>query len=587
MGGSVRFGGYELRALLGKGGMAQVYRAVRMGPHGFAKEVALKVLDPNATATQGQIDQLTDEARLGGLLRHPNIVATDELGQVGPFYYIAMELVDGWPLDRLLNMHRDREEPIPPRVVLDLMVELCKGLDYVHTLTDRAGDPLKLVHRDMKPANVMVGRGGQVKIMDFGIAKATTNLYTTQEQSTRGTPLFMSPEQVAGGEMDGRSDIFSVGSMMQELATLTKTFAGQELIPILRAVLEVDIEGATERLKEAFPGLLPVFLRCMQADPADRYPNANALRTDLEALREQQPQGESLRDWLGSVGPHLPRVEDGDLGDMLPGVIIVRDPNLGANDTISMPMQSVADVPSQFQMPLGPSAGPATGKPTTSEASLSRLNFEQAWPEGPPAMPRFMASGSFIKVEPAPPGETEEPQPNFVKPGRPLAPSLRDVRRAQSPPEKAAVAPTDMAAVPKLPPSHPLFRHNTADRGDLPAVRAPAELPKARPGARPKSVPASVIPQDPNAELARALSRPQPSQSRRSGPVESERQAGDSLPNRRGLLPSLIRISVALGVFAALIYSYSHVPGPVGDIARSIMDATHTVLALFKPGGEG
>ena len=189
----VRFGSYELRALLGTGGMARVYRAVRTGPMGFEKEVAVKILDPRATATQDQITALTDEARLGGLLRHPNIVATDELGQVGPNYYIAMELVDGWPLERLLKEHATRRVPIPRTIIVEVMALICDGLAYAHALTDRAGEPLQLVHRDMKPGNVMISRTGEVKIMDFGIAKATTNKYATAEQSTRGNTAEIVP----------------------------------------------------------------------------------------------------------------------------------------------------------------------------------------------------------------------------------------------------------------------------------------------------------------------------------------------------------------------------------------------------------
>jgi len=576
----IRFGSYELRALLGQGGMAKVYRAVRMGPHGFAKEVALKILDPNATATQDQISQLTDEARVGGMLRHPNIVATDELGQVGPFYYIAMELVDGWPLDRLLRQHRDKAELIPLPIVLDVLIGICKGLEYVHSLLGRDGEPLKLVHRDMKPGNIMVSRNGIVKIMDFGIAKATTNLYTTQEASTRGTPLFMSPEQVSGGDLDGRSDLFSVGSMLQELVTLEKTFAGEELIPILRAVLEVDTEGAEKRLAVAAPSLLPVFQRCTQADPDDRYPDAAALRRDLEALREREASDLSIPTWLKKESAWLPVATDGELGEMLPGVIVVVDDSDGGNDTVSLPMQSVTDVPSQFEMPLGPSAGPAKGAPRPSEDSIASLNWTGSVTDGdgPPPMPAWMASATFMRPSHEPASEPlDPPSPAFVKPGRPLAPSRHEATPVRPPPPSV---PADPAANPALPPGHPLYRHNRSADTSLPTAAAPT-LPRARPEARPLSMPATAVPR-PNSRPSGPPVRPRTSPARRapSRHTASTHQAGDALPRGRRLLGSLVRITLALAVFGALVYSYSFVPGAIGDIAREIMSAAALIAKM-------
>jgi len=562
--GTIRFGSYELRALLGQGGMARVYRAVRVGPHGFAKEVALKVLDPTATATADQIEQLTDEARLGGMLRHQNIVATDELGQVGPFYYIAMELVDGWPLDLLLREHRRREKLVPVGVVLDLLIEIANALDYVHTLSGPDGSPLRLVHRDMKPANVMISRNGQVKIMDFGIAKATTNVYTTQEESTRGTPLFMSPEQVSGGELDGRSDLFSVGSMLQEMTTLQKTFEGDDLLPILRAVLSVDIERSTERLKKVAPTLLPVFLRCMERDPEDRYPHALALKSDLRQLRSRISGG-SIREWVKRLAPALAPSTDGDLGDVLPGVIVVVNDASAGEDTISSPMQPVNEPPSQFEMPLGPSAGPTTGKPTTSEDSVSRLNWQSSAPDGPPEMPTWMKQANFMRSARSP--STDEQRDGFVKPGRPIAPSYAQVSKV-SPPPTARSGPK---TAPALPPGHPLHRHNLTDQAEHPQT-GPVQFSPSRPEARPlsKERPPGATSPKPRTRSFRASARLRPIASTTR---PDSHQAGEKLPQSRRLAASAARISLTLGVLAALVYSYSHVPGTVGDIARSIVHA--------------
>lgn len=558
--------------------MARVYRAVRVGPHGFAKEVALKVLDPTATATSGQIEQLTDEARLGGMLRHPHIVATDELGQVGPFYYIAMELVDGWPLDRMLREHRRREQLVPLGVVIDLLIGIASALEYVHSLAGRDGKPLKLVHRDMKPGNVMIGRNGQVKIMDFGIAKATTNIYTTQEQNTRGTPLFMSPEQVAGGDLDGRSDLFSVGSMLQEMATLQKTFDGDDLLPILQAVLSVDIKASTERLAKVAPALLPVFLRCMEGDPADRYPDSAALKSDLQQLRSRI-HGGSIFEWVDGLAPSLFVPLDGELGELLPGVSIVVSEAASEEDTTSTPMQSVDEPASQFEMPLGPSAGPATGKPTTSEDSISRLNWLSTDPDGPPEMPTWMTSATFMRPERPP--SAEQFREGFVKPGRPIAPSYEQMTKPVAPPPSA---PVDTKRVPALPSGHPLHRHNLADPAPQPP-RGPVQVPPARSGARPLSqstarAPRRSAPSGTRPPRAWSAPRKTPAPSAQRG----SHQAGEKLPTGRRLIGSAARVSVTLGIIAALVYSYSHVPGTVGDLARSIMEAAGMIAETLGLG---
>ncbi len=398
---TVRFGSYELLSLLGKGGMARVFRAARSGPHGFSKEVALKVLDPTATATPDQIAGLTDEARLGGLLRHQNIVATDELGQVGPYYYIAMELVDGWPLDRLLEAHRERGVPVPRSVILDVLIEVCTGLAYAHELTGPDGAPLGLVHRDMKPGNIMISRRGEVKIMDFGIAKATTNIYMTQAQTTRGTPLFMSPEQVMGQPVDARSDLFSLGGVLCELCTLAPTFDGQDVVPVLRAVLAVEIGPAIDRIRAAFPQILPIFLRCMQELPDERYPNARAVRRDLEALRDRLEPGLPVERWVKQLAPGLKVTQTGELGDVLPGGLALpsapgRD---GGVDTISLPHEAVADVASSFEMPLGPGAPPPRGVPHVS-GPVDR----QVMPSAPnlAAVPPRVAARPSAPPRPAP-----------------------------------------------------------------------------------------------------------------------------------------------------------------------------------------
>ena len=191
------FGAYRLTHMLGKGGMASVYRAVRSGPMGFAKEVAIKRIHDALIDNEAILKGLINEARIGGQLKHPNIVEVYEFNKVGEAYYLAMEFVDGWTLDKVIKLSREFKMPVPPSVALLIGKQLCEGLEYAHTLESLDGQEVKLVHRDLKPANIILSRYGIAKIMDFGIAKAATNLFkTTLADVTKGTPHYMSPEQV-------------------------------------------------------------------------------------------------------------------------------------------------------------------------------------------------------------------------------------------------------------------------------------------------------------------------------------------------------------------------------------------------------
>ena len=280
----VPFGRYRLLNLLGEGGMAKVYRAVLSGPMGFEKEVALKRLDRKLTEDERVVKALINEARLGGQLRHKNIVEIYEFNEVDGNYFMAMEYVNGWTLDTIIRRCRIRSEFVPGTVVVEILGSICRGLDYAHTLIHKDGQPLNLVHRDLKPGNLILSRDGDVKIMDFGIAKSDTNLYkTTAADVTKGTPIYMSPEQVTGSTLDHRSDIFSLGSIIHELVTLQVPFMGDNLLAIMHAILGAEIGPARERVRRLEPGLEPVLARCMARDPGERYQSSKELGQGLRS----------------------------------------------------------------------------------------------------------------------------------------------------------------------------------------------------------------------------------------------------------------------------------------------------------------
>jgi eukaryotic-like serine/threonine-protein kinase len=308
---SEEFGTYRLTHLLGKGGMATVYRALREGPHGFTKQVAIKRIHAALNANESILKALINEARLGGQLKHRNIVEIYEFNKVRKegtdAYYLAMEFVDGWTLDRVVKLGKEFSEPVPPEVVLEMVVQICDGLHYAHTLETLDGEEVRLVHRDLKPANIILARDGTAKIMDFGIAKAATNLYkTTLADTTKGTPHYMSPEQVAGDpNIASVSDIFALGTVIYELVTSKVLFRGDSLVSVLFAVAKAQVTEQMVELDRYMPGLGAIVGRCLAKNPASRYPTAESLSDALSGLRETVGGHGSIRSYLYTLRSHM------------------------------------------------------------------------------------------------------------------------------------------------------------------------------------------------------------------------------------------------------------------------------------------
>ena len=213
------FGRYQLMKKLGSGGMAEVFLARSHGEAGFAKLVALKLLHGHLASRPQVMAHFLDEARLASNLNHPNIVQIFDLGKVDNDFYIAMEYVEGSDLERLIHVGRTQGRHVPMPIAMTILRRICDGLDAAHRAFGPDGTPLHIVHRDVKSGNVMVSRQGQVKIGDFGIAKGTSQVHTTQIGETKGTPSVMAPEQRMGQEVDLRADVYSVAALGYELFT--------------------------------------------------------------------------------------------------------------------------------------------------------------------------------------------------------------------------------------------------------------------------------------------------------------------------------------------------------------------------------
>ena len=293
-----KLGKYTLLDVLGEGSSARVFRAIHSGPMGFRKQVAVKQILPHVVQNENAIRGLINEARLGGHLHHRNLVEIYEFDQAGDSFYLAMEFVPGHTLAQVARRARDRG-PIPEGIVVEIGIQLCDGLAYAHAARDEGGQPLHLIHRDLKPGNVMITPYGAVKIMDFGVAKSDANLYHTQVANiTRGTPAYMSPEQVRGERLDGRSDIFALGSVLAELVTGEVLFFDANLHAVLHKVHRADVAGALARAQERIPELVPVLDRALQRDRAARYATAEEMGHDLRRACAGLASGEDLGHWL-------------------------------------------------------------------------------------------------------------------------------------------------------------------------------------------------------------------------------------------------------------------------------------------------
>src|SRR4051812_27349967 len=295
------FGPYLVYERLGVGGMATVHRALERGIEGFERIVALKRLLPHLAADASFIKSFVREAKLASLLNHVNIVQIFELGRVGTQYFISMEYIDGRDIRRILRHARKVSGPPPIHVTVGLLLQLCDALEYAHHKADDAGHPMGLVHRDVSPSNVLVTHAGQVKVIDFGIAKAQSAQLRTQTGRVKGKLAYMAPEALAGKDLDARSDLFAVGVIAHELLTARPLFAAKNEYQTLMKVQRGEVIPPSTFNQGCPPELDAIVLRALAREADDRFDHAGALRDQLHALRKQyglQAAGRDVASWL-------------------------------------------------------------------------------------------------------------------------------------------------------------------------------------------------------------------------------------------------------------------------------------------------
>ena len=290
-------GRYTLYAKIASGGMASVHFARLAGEGGFERTVAVKRMHKHLASDPEFSAMFLDEARLAARVRHPNVVATLDVGGEGGELYVVMEYVHGEPLSRLIRFVAGEAEHIPFDVVSAIMTNVLAGLHAAHEIRDKHGAPLELVHRDVSPPNILVGADGIARVIDFGVAQARGRLMTTQDGKVKGKLGYMAPEQLRGERIDRRVDIYAAGVVLWELLTLVRLFVTKDDATTLDNLLSRKVEPPSAFAADVPPALDEVVMRALARDPAERFDTAKQMAAALEAAMPVATQAK-VGEWV-------------------------------------------------------------------------------------------------------------------------------------------------------------------------------------------------------------------------------------------------------------------------------------------------
>lgn len=283
----IPFGSYRLLKRIARGGMAEVFLARQRGPEGFDRLVALKRILPHLVDSGDFVRMFLDEARLAARLTHPNVAHIYEFGKVGDHYFIAMEYVAGTHAGKIIQ--HGRRERVPPELVARIGADAAAGLHYAHALRDADDAPLRIVHRDVSPPNLLVSFDGITKLVDFGIAKAAMVNGQTRPGVVKGKFAYMSPEQCAGKALDAKSDVFSLGIVLWELARGKVMISRDDPVAGMHQIRDGKIQKLCEATSGVPPKLAYIIDQALHANPADRI-SAQQLSGELESYLKAAPR---------------------------------------------------------------------------------------------------------------------------------------------------------------------------------------------------------------------------------------------------------------------------------------------------------
>ncbi|MGE0549867.1 MAG: serine/threonine-protein kinase [Kofleriaceae bacterium] len=310
-----RFADYHVFERLGAGGMAEVHRAESRSIGGFRRPIALKRLLPHVGESFELVRSFVHEAQLASRLRHENIAQVYQLGRFHGTYYIAMELIEGPTLQQIMQQCAGAAGPISVPIAVNMLIQICDALDYAHNLCDDEGQPLRLVHRDVSPANVIVSNTGVVKLIDFGIAKAADSSIHTAAGVIKGKYAYLAPEYIRG-ELDARADLFGLGVISHELLTNRRLFLGETHAETITKLRTMHVQPPSRWNPAVTRDLDDIVLTALQRDPSQRWQSAAAMRTALTGVARELGipiTGADVRSWVTWAFTRKPARESSEL----------------------------------------------------------------------------------------------------------------------------------------------------------------------------------------------------------------------------------------------------------------------------------
>ena len=317
---------YTITERVDQGGMAEVFRGVAESLQGFKKSVAIKRILPSLTKNKKFVSMFLDEAKLSLHLQHANIVHVFDIGVADSAYFIVMEYVDGCNLKSLLEYFRRRQKRLAVAHAIYIMIEVCKGLAYAHDVMDpESGRALGIVHRDISPPNILISKMGEVKLVDFGLAKATSQAEITDPGVVKGKFSYLSPEAASGLEVNSRADIFAVGILLWEMISGKRLFYGETDYQTVELVRQAKVPSLQALNPEVDGDLEGIVRRALARDPRDRFQHA----ADL---------GEALSQYLFSRGM---KVTSRDIARLVRDVAMEKEMEKGRGP--SGPQKSLID----------------------------------------------------------------------------------------------------------------------------------------------------------------------------------------------------------------------------------------------------
>ncbi len=282
-----QLGRYEIVQRLAEGGMADVLLARTVGIEGFERHVVIKRIRAEQARDGRYVSMFLDEARLAASLHHANVVQVNDIGQEDGEYFFAMEYVHGEDVRKILRRASEGETPVPLEHVLAIVMGAAAGLHHAHEQIRADGASLAIVHRDVSPANILIGFDGGVKVVDFGIAKAAHQTVETQSGVLKGKVAYMSPEQCNNAPVDRRSDVFSLGIVLHELVTLRPLFQRENDFLTMSAIVVADVPRPSAVCPLIPPALEAIIMKALARAPDDRYATADDMRRALERFAEE------------------------------------------------------------------------------------------------------------------------------------------------------------------------------------------------------------------------------------------------------------------------------------------------------------